>query len=230
MEKNESSNDQLLSLFEAARTGDIEKLKELAAAGADINAAAGMTAQLKSAVDGRRLGTGGSTALNIAVSYGQAEFVKALLSLGANPNVADRDRMTPLMFAVRQHDAAIVQLLIEGGANVNATDQQGFTALHFAFDRGDSGLDVVRLLIDAGADVNAAEKGCPERTPLSEAAWNDAVEGVKLLLKAGADPAKGSWAGQGLVHAEHSPEILKLLQDASSNPHHQWPSSKGRGR
>ncbi len=69
------------SLHEAARTGDFEKLQAFLRGGAPIDLR-----------DEK-----GRTALYRAISAGQDEVVFYLIVLGANPNVADEKKRTPLM-------------------------------------------------------------------------------------------------------------------------------------
>jgi hypothetical protein len=47
------------------------------------------------------------------------EIIKILLEKGANPNVLDKDRDTPLLLAINRQNIEIVKLLIKHGANVN---------------------------------------------------------------------------------------------------------------
>ena len=72
------------------------------------------------------------------------------LSYGADPNVYDRDGLTPLMRACRRGEKGIgaTKLLIENGADVNALampKQDLRTPLHYAVLYGSA--SVVKLLI-----------------------------------------------------------------------------------
>jgi uncharacterized protein len=70
--------------------------------------------------------------LLIAASKGDLATVKALLKSGANPNVTDGDKMTPVMYAARKNQAEVIRELLAAGADINAKDQGGWTALMFA--------------------------------------------------------------------------------------------------
>ena len=58
------------------------------------------------------------TALHYASERGHLKVVEALLSKGAEIDVEDEDRCTPLMLAVKNQKFAIMCHLIKAGANV----------------------------------------------------------------------------------------------------------------
>ncbi len=80
--------------------------------------------------------------------------VRAFLEAGADPNAADEDGATALMYAVWQQDPEVVRLLISVGADVNAADKDGNTALMAAVQDGNC-LGIVKDLLAAGADAGA---------------------------------------------------------------------------
>src|SRR4030095_5774197 len=55
-----------------------------------------------------------------------------LLSIGANPSIADWNGTTPLMLAAANGNAEFVRALCDGGAALDVQDHAGRTALHFA--------------------------------------------------------------------------------------------------
>jgi hypothetical protein len=82
----------------------------------------------------------------------EPEMAAALIRLGANVDVRDRDDGdTPLIRAARMGITDLVRVLLAAHADVHARSKQGETALSVALanDRG----DVVALLKAAGADV-----------------------------------------------------------------------------
>ncbi|XP_063302919.1 ankyrin repeat, SAM and basic leucine zipper domain-containing protein 1 [Pelobates fuscus] len=79
-----------------------------------------------------------------------AKCVELLLSRNADPNVACRKQMTPLMFAAKEGNCQVVTLLIGHGANINAQDENGYTALTWAAHDGHKGM--VLKLLELGAD------------------------------------------------------------------------------
>src|SRR3954469_17787761 len=72
----------------------------------------------------------GDTALGSASSFAQVEMVRLLLARGADPNIGDKDNLTPLQLAAYHGNLAIVRMLLKAGANVNSEDSRyGYTAL-----------------------------------------------------------------------------------------------------
>lgn len=69
--------------------------------------------------------------VNAAKDGKDAEAI-ALLQSGANPNTADKNNMTPLLFASQNGKPELVRALLDMGANANAVDKNGRSALHFA--------------------------------------------------------------------------------------------------
>jgi ankyrin repeat protein len=97
--------------------------------------------------------------LRIAVST-SSELVELLLEHGADPNLKDEQKRSPLFIACtwktikRESPAealAIVEALIKHGADVNAREKHGATPLMQAAFEGF--LDIVETLLDNGADV-----------------------------------------------------------------------------
>lgn len=168
-------HDQLII---AARKNDIEKVKELIAKGADVNA--------KENVIGE-----GYAALFHAASYGHTAIVKLLIEKGADVNERP-GRNTPLIIAAWGGYTDTVQVLLEAGADPNAKDETGWTALTQAARKGY--IEIAQLLIKKDADVNV--RLSDGNTPLS---WAKAIKNQKmidLLKRAG---AKESIKGDGLI-------------------------------
>ena len=156
----------------------------------------------------------GMTPLAGAVVQEQIGVVTFLLDHGADPNIPNKNGLTPLEHACGRDKAnalVLAQLLLAKGALVNATNAGTIEPLDWAIttdnlelvkllldhgaliqesylataaDRGDT--DIAETLIAAGADVNAKDKG--GNTALHAAAWSGHEDIVKLLLSHGADP------------------------------------------
>ena len=58
----------------------------------------------------------GTTLIHLAVGAGRSDVVEVLLSMGANPNVADISDDTPLLIAVRRGEIDSVKSLVNNGA------------------------------------------------------------------------------------------------------------------
>jgi len=104
------------------------------------------------------------------------------LNAGVDPEVANADSVTCLMFAAKRGHTAVVKALLDAGADVNASDRDGKPLLMHAMDL-DEYVEVARLLIAAGADVNAAMPN--GWTVLQHAKDKGRTEIVALLKEAG---------------------------------------------
>lgn len=129
-------------IVHAAYKGDTAKVIELLESGQSVHS----TDQ------------GGKTALINAALQSHVDLFALLLEKGADPNAADRQKMTPLIAAILSYsnnkDAdqveQMVHLLIEKGVNVNAQNIGGQSALMLAANFGLKA--VVEKLLKAGAD------------------------------------------------------------------------------
>ena len=159
-------------LLLAARTGNVEDMRQLLRAGANIESK-----------DWR-----GWTPLILVAESGHLEAVKFLVKEGgANVESKDSWDKTPLSWAAENgHLEAVKFLVEEAGADVESKDRwEGWTPLILAAENGH--LEAVKFLVDeGGADVES--KDLSRMTPLSWAAYNGHLEVVKFLVEeAGAD-------------------------------------------
>lgn len=118
---------------------------------------AGLEAEVRAADTANLRDERGNSALGAAAAVHATSLVEALLSLGADPNMADQDSFafTPLIHAVKGGSTEAAEALLKGGASVNGTDSGGQTALRHACVNAD--VTMVRFLIDRGADVNSMD-------------------------------------------------------------------------
>lgn len=133
-------------LHSAAYDGDVDKIKKLIRAGADVNATNDIH----------------ETPLLIAAGQGHAPAAEALIRAGANVNAQTDTGYSPLHAAAGYGHSAVVVVLIHGRADVDILDELNATPLHLAASWGF--IDSVNALIEAGADVNA--KTTAGETPL----------------------------------------------------------------
>ena len=168
------------SFLEAVAVDDIQQVKSLLAAGADVN--------------GKHAGF---AALHIVRSIA---MVKVLLEAGAEVSVKNEATgHTPLHMAAvaPASDADVITALVEAGVDVNATDIGNMTALHYAAMTCNA--EVTSTLIRAGAEVNLqanpSKEGGDPMTPLDMAAAcifrsEEAVKVISVLLNNGAEGKK----------------------------------------
>jgi hypothetical protein len=88
-------------------------------------------------VNYQRKSGGRWTPLILATSRGNVDYVRELLGIGANPNIAELDGWTPLHFAVHGNKLDIVRLLMEASADPNIKNVKSQSALDFASNTKD---------------------------------------------------------------------------------------------
>ena len=105
-------------------------------------------------------GSTGDTALMVACDRYQAEIVKALLDVGANPNAVDREGNTVLIRAAASKHSweesrkPLIHFLLEKGADPASTNGHGVTALMLMALNGNPALPV---LLENPLDVNTRD-------------------------------------------------------------------------
>ena len=109
--------DSRLSIWNAAKTGNLEVLRTHLAREVDLNSQDLQT---------------GLTPLSWAVIAKQAEIVEQLIESGADVNANNRDEGTPLHEAAFMGHDQIGRILIQNGADIDAIDENGETPLNRA--------------------------------------------------------------------------------------------------
>lgn len=135
-----------------------------------------------------------------------ADYINALLEMGADVNACGKRGRTPL------HNAQtpdLAERLISLGANLNTQDEEGKTPIHYA-----QGSDVCEVLLMHKADVNIADND--GYTPLHYAP--DINNVGKRLLKAGANPNATTVDGHTPLHFAGSVALAQVLLDYGANP------------
>jgi ankyrin repeat protein len=102
-----------------------------------------------------RDGSSGETALAIVVRNRDLSWTRFLLAKGANPGIADKEGMTPLMHATLLGFTEGAAALLGKGAAVDQANGRGETALILAVQRRDAAM--VRLLRARGANPDKAD-------------------------------------------------------------------------
>jgi ankyrin repeat protein len=199
------------ALMNAVSNGDIDAVRLLVEAGANVNQAASngdtpwnlarrwghpeIAALLEQAgaVEPADVGTD----LHRAILWGKTEAVSNLLAHGADANAQDSQGRSALIAAMTHWGKEeIVRLLLDHGADLHAVGQDGSPLLMDAVQPGPCRSEqraIVRLLIERGADVSA--RGYAKISPLIMAAEEPDEEIVRLLLDAGADVNEADFEG-----------------------------------
>ena len=137
------------------------------------------------------------------VKAGDADKVQQVLSSGGNPNQADENNSTALMWAAELGHTDIANTLLGDDADPNKVNKDGLTALMVASIAGRS--TIAEALLEAGAHANAATKD--GLTALKYAVRNCHCDVIPILLANGArarkdDLVKAAEAGDiDVVHA-----------------------------
>ncbi len=158
------------SVLEAARSGDVDRLRAELRAGGDVNAAQG----------------DGFTALHWAARTGNREAAELLIAAGADLSATTRlGSHAPLHVAAAAGSAGVAEALIAAGVEVAAPTETGALPIHYAAASGDA--ETIAVLVAGGADLDAVEPNWGQ-TPLMFAAGMARAEAASALLAAGADP------------------------------------------
>ncbi|WP_140909788.1 ankyrin repeat domain-containing protein [Cognatiluteimonas lumbrici] len=198
----EDGQDPVAALYEAARTGRVERALALLEAGADpkvppppgdrdqrslpVLAAVLPDLRLLRALIARGVDLGaahaGLTPLLAATRdswHGRPEAVMTLLANGADPRARDQDGNTPLHHAARSSDPGVAALLRDAAAELEAINDEGLTPLGVACAAGNWRL--ARFLLERGAKPEA--EGATPALLAAAASDEDEAAGVQLLLK-----------------------------------------------
>lgn len=199
-------------LLEAAKQGDLEKIKQLVLEGSNINT-----------IDTEN----GYTALHYACANNHAHMITYLLNNSDyvfNRIIGNRYvgkiqitfNINPLMTAAMNgHVNIIDRLLNDGIYRVDEQDYVLLTALHFAAENGH--YNCLQRLITAGANINSTS--LIGNTPLSYASQNGHYECVELLIQNGADVNifnKSNQSAMDLALKNDHDRIVALLLRANT--------------
>ncbi|XP_018085940.2 ankyrin repeat and SOCS box protein 2 isoform X2 [Xenopus laevis] len=164
----EPNKDGWLPLHEAAYYGSLGCVKLLLKA-------------YPSTIDQRTLQE--ETALYFSTVRGHMDCMIHLLQSGAEPDIANKSRETPLYKACERKNPEAAKFLVEYRADVNHRCNRGWTALHEAVAR--NAIDIIDVLVKGGAKIET--KNCYGITPLFVAAQSGQMEALRYIAKCGAD-------------------------------------------
>jgi ankyrin repeat protein len=133
-------------------------------------------------------------------SFNVAEFL--LTEVHANPNVENKDHLTPLALACTLENIKLIELLIEHGAAPTEVSSHFGSVLHLSAKDGK--VKAMQKLLKLGVPCDLTDND--GYTPLRDALLNRQHEAVTILLEAGAS-----------VHAGTPPGKLPLLHVAARN-------------
>ncbi len=217
-EVNMAQSDGMAALHWAAELGNVELVRLLVEAGADLEAST-------------RLGD--LTPLHIGAEAGQGGTVRALLEAGAKPESRNVNGSTPLHFAALAGSAEAVAALADHGADVNVSEGKwDQTPLMFAASRNRA--PSIEVLIDRGADVGITSKVIPFQRLSEQEKISDAVRDSVLEIYRAKSPDPETWAPtlaqtQTALRAARAYEPVDPM-DASELVRIDWDSAQTAGR
>jgi ankyrin repeat protein len=198
-DENEAIKEEnrfIVMLFSAIYAGDEERVKNLIALGADVNAVL--------------MNNNGSleSPLKLAVFCGEVAIVTLLVEAGADINKVDSYGWSILDYAKNKD---VMKYLIGKGVRSKYGDVTGM--LHAAIRDGK--IDQVKILVELGADVNAKYDGI---SSLDLALSRNKIEIAKCLIEHGADVNAGTSTGWTYLHRALSDfELVKMLVEAGAD-------------
>ena len=182
-------------------------IKLLISRGADVDARGAVRNWERKVIKEPRpkdMNQGGFTPLLYAAREGCIECAKELVAGGADLNLPDPHRVTPLVMALMNLHFDFAAYLIEAGADVNKWDLYGRSPLYMAADTStlpvagngsmvalpsmDSrrAIDIAGVLLEKGANVNAQLKRRPPYRNVPQDRGGDSIlsQGATPLLRA----------------------------------------------
>jgi uncharacterized protein len=195
------------ALMWAAAQSQAEMVKLLASKGADLNARGVIRQWERKVITEPRpkdMNKGGFTPLLYAAREGCVECARHLIAAGADPDLEDPDRVTPLNMALLNLHFEFAAFMIKAGADTDKWDLYGRSPLYMAADvstlptKGNgamavipsedsvTALDVGRLLLEKGANPNLQLKRRPPYRDVPQDRGGDTIlaQGASPLLRA----------------------------------------------
>jgi len=195
------------ALMWAAAQSQPEMVKFLSSKGADLNARGVIRQWERKVITEPRpkdMNKGGFTPLLYAAREGCVECARHLVAAGADRDLEDPERITPLNMALLNLHFEFAAFMIKAGADVDKWDLFGRSPLYMAADvsslptKGNgamavipsvdsvTALDVAKMLLDAGANPNLQLKRRPPYRDVPQDRGGDTIlaQGATPLLRA----------------------------------------------
>ena len=193
-------------LCKSISAGDLEKVKELLADGADINTTNGK----------------GYSPLMVAALQGNEVVFLELLKRGADPLIVGRAGATVRKIAVMQKEDGLIRLLdaFERFKESDPNDiyEQGWPVIVYKASLGD--LDSIKVLLMLEADINAVNPA--GWSTLMIAIRNGQTEVARFLIEKGSDltvkSEDGNFTALSIAERMGNAEIIKFLKQKIKNP------------
>lgn len=156
-----SAQEKAKSVFDIARSGTLEELKELMKQNPDIinqtnengfsplilACYRGNTEVADFLIDNVKdidyKSQEGTALAGLSIRYNK-DLAEHLLKKNANPNIADGTGTTPLFWAVKSGNKELVELLLKYKANKTKKDSMGMTPFEYALKTGNK--EIINLL------------------------------------------------------------------------------------
>jgi len=164
------------------------------------------------------------TALTQSVKIGRSDFTEKCFLLGANPNVAEKNKRTLLHEAAIHGEDGVIDLLLKHGANPNTPDSCGKNPAFEAFiwwgDASEKWVKTLDLLREAGCDFD----GQIDKSDalIFEAISKDSLPMLDAVLRAKprltVKDTRGDTPVEFAAKEGHKEAILKLVAAGGKPP------------
>jgi len=165
LQENDAPSGAEISFIAAIQTNNIDAVKALLEAGADVNEPAYTT----------------KTPLHYASHSRNKEILKLMMTEGADLEAKTEQGFTPLSYAIGLNHPDNCRILLEAGADVDAIDNWKQTGLNVAAGQGLT--DVAAVLLEFDANVNTLDVWNWSALDVAEAYEN--LDIAELIIEAG---------------------------------------------
>ncbi|MDP0589963.1 MAG: ankyrin repeat domain-containing protein [Candidatus Endonucleobacter bathymodioli] len=205
---NSLNVDQYMPLHKAVRSGEIEIVKILLNAGADVNHEC-LSIHILTDPDSSFLKTFCAisdaliTPLQLAIACDDFEIIKVLINRKANPNYCIKGKYTPVQMAVSANSNNILTALLSAGAEANIEIPQYASILHYAVCIFSSPEIIETIIRNVKSNIINMESIVNDTTPLGMAILDVSNDLVRVLINNGANPNYSNLGRRPLSSAAH---------------------------